>query len=374
MGTLRDGHIGYREAIALLTIVLTMHIFLSLPLNYVMEGKNAGWMIPLVDLLITLIALLPFLAFLSAYPNQTLIEVAEESGGPATGLLVAIAIFIYSMFTNIIVMRQFTETVIVSLLPTTPISIITLLFFAGMIYSCYQGLESLSRGAWLLMPFITIGSLGVLVLVLNKANPNHLFPFWGSGFSEIAKYGVIKSFLPVQLILLSMLNPHLRDRTKLPVIAISSLVIAGVLISLTVMIYIMVFTVPSAISSGPYPLYNLTRLIYYGRFVQRVESIFIFIWIFGMLVKSSFFFYLAAVSLARGLKLPVYRPLFFPLAILTFSLNFLIPSFPVAIWLDDYVFRSYGWALALTLSALVWLLAKLKKKGGSNSGQPQETS
>ncbi|MDA8235642.1 MAG: endospore germination permease [Clostridia bacterium] len=373
MATLRDGQIGYREAIAMLATVLTMHIFLSLPQQYIAEGKTAGWMLPLVDFLFTLGALFLWLPFVKANPRRTLIEVAEESGGPVMGTLIGPLIFIYFVFVTVIIMRQFTETVIVALLPTTPISVISILFLMAMIYSAYQGIESLSRGAWLLIPFITIGLLGVLALVLPRANPDTLFPFWGSGITEILKFGIIKSFLPVQIILISMIYPYLRDKTRLTTVAVSILTISAVLIALTVLVYLMVFPVPSAIYAGPYPLENLARLIYYGRFVQRVESIFIFIWVFGMLVKASALFYLAAVSLARGLKLPEYRPLLFPLAVLVYGLDFMIPNFPAAVWLDNHVFRSFGWVLAITIPTLVWFLFKLKGKGEDSHGRPQNS-
>ncbi|MDA8233334.1 MAG: endospore germination permease [Clostridia bacterium] len=374
MATLRDGQIGYREAMALLATTLTMHVFLTLPQHYIIEGKTAGWMLPMVDFLFTLGVLFLWLPLVKANPHKTIVEVAEESGGPITGTLVGVLIFIYFVFLTVIIMRQFTETVIVALLPTTPISVISILFLVAMIYSAYQGIESLSRGAWLLMPFIIIGLLGVLALILPRANPVTIFPFWGSGIPEILKFGVIKSFLPMQIILISMLIPYLRDKTRLTTVAVGSLTISAVLIALTVLVYIMVFPVPSSINSGPYPLENLARLIYYGRFIQRVESIFIFIWIFGMLVKASALFYLAAISLARGLKLPEYRPLLFPLVILVYGLNFMIPNFPTAVWLDKNIYRSFGWILAITIPALVWLLYKLKGKGGDSHGQPQNSN
>ena len=81
-----------------------------------------------------------------------------------------------------------------------------------------------------------------------------------------------------------------------------------------------------------------------------------------MLVKVCALFYGASVSLARGFKLPVYRPLLFPLAVLVYGLNFLIPSFAAVAFLDATILRDYGWAFALP--TLVWLLVKLRSKGG----------
>lgn len=375
MVAIREGHIGYREGIALLAITLSSKVFLTCPRNLISEGQTAGWLVSLAHLLVALVAVLPGLVLLKKYPDRTLIEIAEESGGAVTGILVSLLMFFFFVFTVIIILRQFTETVIVALLPTTPISIITLFFLLGMVYPCYQGIESLSRGAWLLMPYLLIGLFGVLALVLPKANVDYILPFWGAGLPHVLKAGALKSSMLGEILLVTLLNPYLRDRQKLTPVVIGSLVIYGVLFTLTVLIYQMVFPFPSATSLGPYPLYNMARLVYFGRFLQRVEAIFVFIWVFSLLVAMSAIFYGASVSLARGLKLPVYRPLLFPVAVLVYSLNFLVPNFPSAAWLDAEVLHNYGWTIAFGLPALVWLLSRVKDKGGGNRGtQPRKNS
>ncbi|MDA8210631.1 MAG: endospore germination permease [Clostridia bacterium] len=368
MGTIREGHIGYREAVALLAIMLITKVFLTCPSNISDLGGTAGWLVVLVYLLVAVVAVLPGLALLKRYPDRTLIEVAEEFGGAITGILVALLLFGYFLLSTVIIMRQFTETVIVALLPTTPISLITVFFLLGMLYPCYQGIESLTRGAWLLMPFFALGLFGVLALVLPWANPDYLFPFWGPGLPAILKAGPMKSSMLGEILLVTLLNPYLRDRQKVTAVVMSSLIISGLIFTLTVLVYQMVFPYPASGTEITYPMYNLARLIYFGRFVQRVESIFIFIWVFSLLVNVSALFYGTTVSLARGLNLPFYRPLLFPVAVLIYSLNFLILNFPTAAWLDAEVLHNYGWIIAFGLPALVWLLAKLRDKGGGSHG------
>jgi spore germination protein (amino acid permease) len=362
MGTIREGHIGYREALALLAIALSSKVFLTCPRNLAELGLTAGWLVSLVQLLVALIAVLPMLALLKAYPEHTLIEISEAIAGPVAGILVSMVQFLFFMGTAIIVMRQFTETIIVALLPTTPISIITIFLLLGIIYPCYLGIEALSRGAWLLMPFLLFGLIGVLLLILPRTHLDYLFPLWGPGLTQIIKAGAIKSSMTGEILLVSIFNPYLRERKQIKTVVIGSLIIYGILFTLTMAIYEMVFPYPSAVTLLPYPLYMLARIIYYGRFLQRVESIFIFIWVFSLLVTISSLFYGATLSLARGLKLPVYQPLLFPLAILVYSVNFLIPNFPAGAWLDSHVLHNYSFIVAFGLPALVWLMVKIWNK------------
>lgn len=368
METIRDGHIGYRETIALLAIALSSKVFLTCPRNLAELGLTAGWLISLVHLLVALIAVLPMLSILKAYPEHTLIEISEDLAGPIAGILVSLVQFLFFLFTSIIIMRQFTETIIVALLPTTPISIITIFLLLGIIYPCYLGIEALSRGAWLLMPFLLFGLFGVLSMILPQIHFDYIFPLWGPGLAQILKTGAIKSSMLGEILLVSVLNPYLRERKQLNTVVIGSVLIYGVLFTLTMAIYEMVAPYPSAVNQSPYPLYSLARTIYFGRFLQRVESIFIFIWIFSLLVTISSLLYGATLSLARGLKIPVYQPLLFPLVILVYSLNFLIPSFLAATMLDAEVLHNYSWAVAFGLPALVWLMDKVKRKRGGTRG------
>ncbi len=370
MTEIREGHLGYRETIAFLTIVLSTKLFLTYPRNIILEGQTAGWMIAVVDLLFTLLAVLPILSLLKAYPELTLIEITEKFGGAFSGIIVSLLMFSYFLVITCLVLRQFMETIIAAFLPTTPISILTIFFLIGIIYPCYQGIESMSRGAWLLTPFIVFGTLGVLLLVLQNANIDYLFPFWGAGLPTIIQKGAGTSSLLGEILLITLLNPYLRDRGKVTTILYSSLLVAGSLIIANLVVFLMVFPYPTALTLGDYPLYILARQIYFGRFLQRVEAFFIFIWVFSMLINVSALFYGSAVSLARGLKLPFYRPLLFPLAVLVYGLTFLIPNFPTSVWLNEYHLHHLAWVFSYALPALVWLLATLRSKGGTRNEQP----
>lgn len=368
---IKDGHIGYREAAATLMVVLTTKTFLSCPQAPIVLGLTAGWMIPIVGLVVTLISLLPLLYLMRKEPEHNLVEIAEYHGGPFAGLVIGLILSAYFFVTIVLVVRQFTETVIVALLPTTPISVITVLFLAGMIYATYQGIEALTRTAWLLIPFILLGMMGVLLLSFHRLDFSSIFPIWGAGVKEILWAGMLKSSLYSEVLIMGMLNPLIRERGKVNSLTITVLMLSGAMFAMTVLVYIMVFGVSAAISSGTYPLYNLARLIYFGRFLQRVESIFIFMWVFSMLVNVAALFYVLCISLATSLKLPVYRPLIFPLAVLIYAINFQIPNFPYAVWLDKNILHDYSFLLSIFVPILVVILMKLTPNRGGAARAPK---
>lgn len=368
MAAIRDGHIGYRETGALLLVVLTTKVFLTFPRTLVLHGMSAAWMLPLLDLLTTLLLILPLLALMKNYPDYTLIEVAEEFSGPVGGIVVSLLLTTYFLANSVLILRQFSETVIAALLPATPISVITILFLSAVVFSCYQGIEGLTRSAWLLMPFILAGLVGVLGLVMPRANVDYLFPLWGPGPRQLLMNGVLNNSGLTEIALVSILNPYLRERGRVNLVVLGALALAGLCITLSIAVYLMTFS-PISASRITYPLYSMARLIYYGRFFQRVESVFTFMWIFSMVVTVSALFYGAALSLARGLKLPIFRPLLFPLGVLVYALNFLIPNFIAALNLDTLILRTYTKEAFLVLTLLVWLLVKIRDKRGGQDGR-----
>ena len=97
---------------------------------------------------------------------------------------------------------------------------------------------------------------------------------------------------------------------------------------LSILLAVSVLTMGKEISTETtLPFYRLSRNIYLGRFFQRVEALFIIIWSIVGALKIALTLYGAAVSLARTLKLPDYRPLIWPLGLIIFIFSFEFMNF-----------------------------------------------
>lgn len=379
MTEIKDGHIGWRETAALIITFTSIKVLLAFPRMQAKLGLSAGWMIPVIATALGLLGFGLIAVLMKRFPGKSIVEVSETVAGKYLGTVISLGFFAFFFYLTVMVLRQFAETVITTTLPQTPISVITAIFLAAVVYAAYMGIETIARGNWLLFPFMLLGYVTILAGVLPYFNSDNFFPLLGTGPAEILKFGMLKSSLLGEVLVLAVILPALRDREKFTRIGLMSIMISGMAMTLAVVVLIGTFTPQGAKYEAILPLYQLARLIYFGRFVQRIEALFIFVWIFAGLVEISLSLYASAVILARILKLPVYRPLVFPLALLAYSLSFLPPDYVTATKLETEVLRKYGWSITFLLPGLLLLLARIRgigengrQKGGQEKGGGRE--
>lgn len=369
MGRIRDGHIGYVEATALMTILLGGKIFRFFPRQMAKIGQGAGWIIILVTTLLALGIFLILAALMKKFPQKSLVGINEKLMGRFVGTFFSLAIFAIFYFTAIIVLRTKMEIIKTTVLPLTPISVLTVLFAFSCIFAAYNGIESISRGLWLFAPFI-LASIGLIVLgVFPYFNYSNIFPILGPGIPNLIKESVPRASNYVELILLGVLFPYFRDTSKFKKAGVISITVAGTIKIIVFLGYLFTFGIPSAINSSTIPLYQIARFIYFGRFVQRVEALFIVIWVFVGLFEITLLLYGAALTLTESLKLPTFRPLLIPLGFMLVVFS-LIPQNIIQVErLEFNYLRVYGGVIYLIPVILLFVAWLKRKRGKENEKQ-----
>lgn len=363
--------IGYHEALALLAITLSAKIYLSFPRNMALLGDAAGWSIVLLSGIYSLVGYFFLSALLRKYPGKNIIQIAHQLGGNIIGKLIGFGFFLFFLAITSLYLRQFAESFILAILPRTPISVLTIFFLVLLIYTALLGVETLSRVAWLLGPYLLMALIIIFFFSLPQASLNHLTPVLGPGAGPLLKYSVANLPIYAEIILLGIIAPLVRDRNKINWMGVISLLVA---IAINVGITILAITVfnYAAVQKMIFPVFQLTRLIAYGEFIQRVEAVFVFLWFFWAGIQLGGLFYGTVTSFAQNFRIKNYRPLTFPMAVLIFTLSLIPNSMTEAVELNDYVFKPsllgiYYAAAAFGLPFLLWLITLFKKhSGGAN--------
>lgn len=374
MTEIKDGHIGWREATALVITFTAIKVLLAFPRMQAKLGLSAGWMIPVIATALGLLGFGIIAALMKRFPGKSIVEVSELVAGRFFGIIISLCFFGFFFYLTVVVLRQFAETVIVTTLPQTPISVVMAIFLVAVVYAVYLGIETISRGNWLLFPFMLTGFVTILAGVLPYFDLDNFFPVLGTGPATILKFGLLKSSLLGEVLVLAVIYPAIRNPEKFTRIGILSVIVSGLAMILAATVLIGVFSPLGARDGAAFPLFQLARLIIFGRFIQRIEALFIFVWIFAGLIEISVSLYASAVILARTLKLPVFRPLVFPLALLAYSLSFVPPDYVTSTKLETEILRNYGWSIAFVLPGLLLLLARLRGIGENsqqNGGQKE---
>ncbi len=362
---IKEEQIGYREALIMLTIMLTGKIFLSFPRNLALLGNGAGWIILLLAGIFSLIGLYFLQQILMRYPEQNIVEIAQTCFGKYLGMAAGLVIFLFFLLLTAVYLRQFAESFILAILPRTPISVITGVFLLLLILAMLQGIEALSRVAILLGPYLLAALIIIVGFTLPQMHLGNLSPILGPGLVPIFKYSVFEISSFAELLLLGIIAPLIRKKQERYKVGLYSLVISILVNTGVVAAVVMIFNYNAA-RRLMFPMFQLTRLISFGEFIQRVEAVFVFLWFFWAGIQLGGLFYGALTSFAQTFKIKDYRPLIFPLAVLVFTASLIPSSMTQAVeWSGstyDLPLLGYFYAgVALGLPLLLWIAMMIRK-------------
>lgn len=355
--------IGAKELTALLTMYVVPNAFLSYPSAVSLSGMEAAWMEPLLSGLIAMALFLVVQTLIRRYfKGLDFIEIAKEAFGRGFAILVALACAAYLLASTASVMREFEENVITTVLPLTPILVVGLLFILVVWYMAYCGLEGIARTSLILLPILVLGIVAVCLMTVNWWHPYLLLPFWGAGPEAVEAGSLRYSSIFANVLLVCILYPHAKDEKSFRRVGVVSILLSAILLSGFLAVYHMVFT-PQQANHMTFHLYQLARMIFLGRFFQRMEAIFIFLWVTSAVVKMAFTLWATAYLLAKAFTWPVYRPILPALALGCFSVSMLPTDVMAAVQWEQQYLLSWGWTIVFALPFGVVSLASLRKRG-----------
>ncbi|GGG13417.1 GerAB/ArcD/ProY family transporter [Paenibacillus abyssi] len=360
---MRIHHIGAREAAAIGIIFVITKIFLPFQRSMAEIGGTAGWIIVLIAVLFCPLCWWAIRGVIkNGSKGSTLITATEEILGTFLGSVVNFAYFGFFFMITFIVLREFSEILVTDILPRTPLRIILLTLLIPVAAIAHSGIETLGRICWLTVGLI-VASVVIMLIggLMTHTEPHALSPFWGTGKSRVLTMGVVKSSLFSELLVFGFLMPRMRKAKEWGKAAWWCIAVSSVILFCTTIVYLYIFPYPSATRINV-PLLEISRIIILGRWIQRVESIFLVVWLISIVIKLSVALYCTAATLSQMMRLPKHQPLVFPLAISIYSFAMLPPSVMTAVMWDRDLLRTYGSIFSIGLPLMTWLAGIVRNK------------
>ncbi|MGZ4112965.1 MAG: GerAB/ArcD/ProY family transporter [Tumebacillaceae bacterium] len=360
---IKTGHLGRIELFSLIVITAVTNVFLSYPQQLALMGGPAGWLVPILSMLICLAVWWMMAPGFKHLQAGDLHAILQKGVGKWMIRFFYVTIILYMIADCSSTIRLFTETVVTTVLPRSPISFVALPFALVIAYFAFTGVEGLTRIAWLLLPVLTFGLLALLLLNINWMDMEYITPYLGKGIKELSIGGGVFTGVFLNIICLVILASRLREPKDAVKIGFWSIVAVGLTYSAVTLVFIMVFP-PEASMRAPFPLYQLGRLIYIGRFITRLEAAFVFIWVAMAVIKLSFCLWVSTFLYGTLFQMPVNRPLVIPMSLLVYSLSFITRNFPEMLELNTKYVLRWAWpiVIGIPLLTVVWMRYQKRKE------------
>jgi spore germination protein KB len=356
---LKEGRFGVQETVCLLVITIAAKVFFSSPTYVVQIVGTSGWLMTSISAVTTGVVFFFSYTLIKLFPNRNLMDINSIVLGKIVGSVLSLTISLGLMLTAGINLREFTEIMNVYVLPSSPPIFIVYMFIAALIVLCYLGLETIARFSKLLAYVLLFGFILIIILGIKDYDINNVFPFWGHGFHQTLINGIKRSSAYGELMIIFVIAKSLQGKEYIKKAGILSLIFSGLIIAISLLSFSMTFPyyVGQEITA---PIYLLSSIIEYGFFFQRVESLFLIIWIICSLISITASFYMSLYINAYILKLDDKKPLIIPYAVILAVIT-LVPQSIIQTLNMVQNIREYGWILFFIPSLATLLVAKIRQ-------------
>lgn len=307
MNTYNPAKMGIAEGIALVFGMLMSRMFVSsiaLQISEVRQGLLLGM---LIDHIISFLIIM-MLVYVQKKVSGDIVNVCRHLVGKF-GAWVIIAAYICMFFGNsALLLRQYAEYTIHTALPRVDFQLVIAWYAMTVGILCYIGIEALARTGYILLPLLVFAMTAIFVMLKPFYIVYNLVPWQGNGLLPSVQGGINGVGYDFGILALIIMAPAFQNTTTIKRAALYSIGTAVVIKIWFVLVYIMVFgTIVGSEKSMPF--FELARLVYLNLYIQRMESLFIVIWVFFGILAVAGSLYMALYLIATLFKLPTIRPI-----------------------------------------------------------------
>jgi len=362
---IKEGKFGVHEAVCLVIIAICNKIFSTTPGYVTRTIGTTGWYMTLISCT-TAIALFTFIyLLLKRFPGKNIVEIYDASLGRVVGFVFSFLLMMSFLSSVGIYSREFTEIMKTYALPATPPSVIigALIFTASV--AVFLGLETIARVAKLALYPALLGYFLILLFSSEYFKLHNLFPILGYGLDKTVFTGILRASAYDEVTILAVFAGSLQGTAHIKKAGFISLLLSGFIISLGLICFSLAFGYTS-IQEITIVAYILTRGLKYGTFFQRLDPIFLLLWIITTTIYISILFYTTVSIYCKLFRLQDARPVAVPMAVLAVSAAIIPKDFSSVLSVYVEGIRTYGNITFFIMPAMALIVAVIRKKKGES--------
>jgi spore germination protein KB len=244
--------------------------------------------------------------FVYALPNRSLTHGLIDALGPWLGRLLGLWFLVWLFIVTCKTLREGELFVATTIMPKTPIYLLGFFGIVAISYAVYMGAEVVMRDGEFITPLAVIVAPVLFGLSVQHLDVHQLMPVLADGWQPVLR-GAVTPDLTYALELLIGLQfaQALRNCRTLP----TDIIIAtGILVViLTILMLITIGVVGQSATYLSYPALETVRSIRIGRFLERMDTLYVMGVMATVLIKLAVFHYAWCEGMKDVFKLSSHR-------------------------------------------------------------------
>ena len=351
--------LGIGEGAGLIYFTIFPLLFLSTPSEMTEASGSISWLTPLLGGL-SGGCLLWIQQSLLTDSHSHLLQLTEDLLGKGASYALGLFYFFALFSTACLWTRQYAENTLLVALPVIEFNHIILVYLVSVLVMVYVGIEALSRTCYLIMPLSIVGLFVVFAGLTPEMEPLYLFPLLGYGIPSLIDPLLFYTGATAPAAMMMVLAPSFQNKSAVRQVILYGIGVSAITSSVAFAVYVAVFAVTVG-SEKILPFFDMTRLVYINRYIQRIESLLILLWVVVGIVGIAVCLYGALTIISQLFRLPTFTPLLLPLGIIMITVAAL-PMDANQTLLINKVFFSKILAPGFVITTLALLLAAKRKK------------
>ena len=353
--------IGTVEAIMIILTIIVAHTILFLPKNILTSMKSAS-ILNLIYVSIIVVAL-GYLVYrlLRKFPGLDIIDISELIGGKIFKNIIGTIFLVYFVISASMLLRNFSESLKVIYYPMTDIFFIVAFFIIPVCYANRLDFNATSKTNLIVVPIVLVAIVVLFATNMKQFSLQKMFPIFGEGAVNTFVLGLSNISAFGGIVYLYFLPPLLKEPEKMKKITLISIGITAIylIISVATLLFIFSFFITTDEIT---PLYNATRYIELGDFFQRLESVFLIIWILAFACYLSTISRFSVSVFKKITNVDNSKPLIDIFGLLILGLSLVPKNYAISQSFENTIYPHLVIAVAFFLVICLLVIANLKRR------------
>lgn len=279
--------IGKIEAISLILVVMFNEIVLNVPTTIILS-TNSGTVLNLIFIIaLAIIFTLIICKLFKPFAGKDILDISEYVGGKTLKIIIGILFILLFVFLCSLSIRYLGNSIKVIYFPNSPLIFILLFLIIPILFINKFGLKTISGVNLIFMPLFLISFIFLIIATCKLFTVERIFPILGDGFFTTFVKGSTNLYAFTGLTHLYFMPALLKDSKDFKKVSVISIVISAFFLFISTLSLLMTFP---AITSTDETLsvYLLTRLVEISQFLERLDALFIFVWVIALISLMSF--------------------------------------------------------------------------------------
>lgn len=351
--------IGKIESIFLILSFIINLIILSIPRIIISSTGSASILNSIYISIIALLIVLFICKLLSTFPGNDILDISHFLGGKILKNIIGASFIIFFLFTAFSILKSFSETLSTIYYYNTPPFFVTGIFCIIIAFACSYGFKAISRANVLILPLAILSIFLLFIFNTKHFTYERMFPILGYGTNTTFFIGLQNLFAFGNISIIYFLPSILKDSNELKKASLTAIIWSGICLILSIITILFLFSYFGP-SNGVMPFYLASREVEFGRFFQRIDAVFILVWIISIVCFLSILV-LFAIKIFRNLtNIKNEKFLAASASIILFLLGLLPKNIYNIFFIENSIYKYFVIIFVFIFSILILILANLK--------------